>query len=124
MKLMLSFGFTLLFAATGFAESDTIVDSLKEKSITITDTSYNQNTGNKEEDISYPPKQPETKISDIVKAAKGLRDEVQSLDTAMVNDVKREGLLPSIRKHRKFYFSVGLFVVLFLVWLKTRDKRR
>jgi hypothetical protein len=122
MKLIFSFGFALIIAATGFPEKDTIIDSLKGKPLTNTDSVNITNTGDKGDDITYPPKPPETKISDIVKAAKGLRDEVHSLDTAMVNDVKREGLLPSIKKHQKFYFSVALFVVLFLVWLKTRDK--
>lgn len=122
MKLLLCLGFVVFLFANGFARADTIIDSAQattEKS--LSDTS-SVNSRIDDNDISYPPKEPETKISDIVKAAKGLRDEIHSLDTAMVNDVKRDGLIPSLREHRKFYLSIAVFVVLFLIWLKTRDK--
>jgi len=125
MKIFLCLGFVLFFSAIEFAENDPIIDSSRAKT---TDSLHNTNDKiNKradEEDISYPPKPPETKISDIAKAAKGLKNEVHSLDTTIVNDVKREGLMTSVKKHRKFYFSIAIFVVLFLVWLRTRDKFR
>lgn len=122
MKLLLCLGFVVFLFANGIARADTIIDSAQattEKSLSDTSSVNNRIVDN---DISYPPKEPETKISDIVKAAKGLRDEIHSLDTAMVNDVKRDGLIPSLREHRKFYLSIAVFVVLFLIWLKTRDK--
>ena len=82
MKIYLSIGFILFISIYGFAENDTIIDSVNEKTVKpITDTKTITNTEDNENDISYPPRPPEPKISDIVKAAKGLKNEVHNLDT-------------------------------------------
>lgn len=122
MKIILTIGFILFISIVGLAENDTIIDSVREKP--ITDTRTITSNGDNENDITYPPRPPVTKISDIVKAGKNLKKEIHDLDTTVVNDVKREGLMTSLKKHRKFYIPIAIFVVLYLVWLKTRDKRR
>lgn len=76
-----------------------------------------------DEEISYPPKPPETTIKEMVDAGKGLAKETKELSKAMINGVKEDGgVIATVKKHKKFYGGIFVFGLLYLVWLKTRDK--
>lgn len=72
---------------------------------------------------SYPPKLPETTLKELVDAGKGLAKETKELGQAMINGVKDDGgIIATVKKHKKFYGGIFVFGLLYLVWLKTRDK--
>ena len=78
---------------------------------------------NNQDTISYPPKPPETTLKEMGDAAKGLAKETTELGKAMVNGVKEEGgVIATAQRHKKFYGGIFVFGLLYLVWLKTRDK--
>jgi len=76
-----------------------------------------------EDSITYPPKPPETTVKEMVDAGKGLVKETTELGKAMVNGVKEDGgITATLKKHKKFYGSIFIFFVLYLLWLKNRSK--
>lgn len=78
---------------------------------------------NNQDTISYPSKQPETSLKEMVDAGKGLAKETKELGQAMINGVKEDGgIIATVKKHKKFYGGIFVFGLLYLVWLKTRDK--
>ena len=75
------------------------------------------------EEISYPPKQQESQEETIESAWNGLITEVSELGTMIVSSVIKEGgVIPSVKKHIRFYGSIGLFCILFFVWNRHRDR--
>jgi hypothetical protein len=76
----------------------------------------------KEEEITYPPKQKSTEVKDIVANFDSLTSNVKDLGGAMVGDIKKQGLKKSVVTHQKYYGSIFVFGLLFIIWLKTRDR--
>jgi hypothetical protein len=76
-----------------------------------------------QEEITYPPKPPETTMKEMVDAGKGLVRETKELGGAMIDGVKDDGgIIATIKHHKKFYGSIFIFFVLFLCWLRGRTK--
>lgn len=76
-----------------------------------------------QDSTSYPPKPPETTIKEMVDAGKGLAKETKELGQALINGVKEDGgIISTVKKHKKFYGGIFVFGLLYLVWLRTRDK--
>lgn len=76
----------------------------------------------KQEEITYPQKQNPTEIKEIVANFDSLASNVKDLGGTMVGDIKKQGLKKSVVTHQKFYGSIFVFGLLFIIWLKTRDR--
>lgn len=80
-------------------------------------------SGEIQDSTSYPPKQPETSLKEMVDACKGLAKETKELGQAMIRGVKEDGgVVATIKRHKKFYGGIFVFGLLTMIWLKTRDK--
>ncbi|MEI8045821.1 MAG: hypothetical protein WCI92_00475 [Bacteroidota bacterium] len=74
-------------------------------------------------EITYPPKGKPTEIKDIVASFDSLTASVKDLAGAMVGDIKKQGLINSVTTHQKFYASIFVYVFLYLIWSRTRDRK-
>jgi hypothetical protein len=75
------------------------------------------------EEITYPPKPPQTTTKEMVNAGKGLVKESKELGLMIVQGGKDDGsIIATVKKHKKFYGSIFIFTVLTLIWLRNRSK--
>ena len=47
----------------------------------------------------------------------------KELSNDMANGIKENGFRSEMKTHRNFYAPIVFFVIMILIWLKTRDKR-
>ena len=94
-----------------------------KKMIFITMMLISSTAGFSSEEITFPPKPPETTTKEMVNAGKGLVRETKELGTAIVKGVKDDGgIIATLRKHKKFYGSIFIFFILSMLFLRNRSK--
>ena len=83
----------------------------------ITSAGYSLNTT---EEITYPPKPKPTEIKEIVNSVDSLKANVKDLSRAVTGDIRKHGMIESVKGHKKFYGAIFVFGILSLIWLKSR----
>jgi hypothetical protein len=73
------------------------------------------------ESIDYPP-QHSTDLKEVKSAYDSLAKNTQELGTSVLSSIRHEGIRKSFYHHFKFYCSIGIFFLLYLVYLKNRRK--
>ena len=53
-------------------------------------------------------------------------DTIKTLSTELVTEIssgiKKHGVTKEVKTHQRFYYPIIFFAILYLIWLKTRDK--
>ncbi len=73
------------------------------------------------ESSDYPPQQ-STDLKEIKNAYDSLVENTQELGTSVLSSIRHEGIRNSFDHHFKFFGSIGIFFLLYLVYLKNRRK--
>lgn len=75
-----------------------------------------------DQEITYPPRQKPTEWREIQNNWDSLVWSIKDLGGTITTDIKQRGLRKSISTHKRFYFSIFLFGILTLIWLRNKSK--
>ena len=112
----------LIFGSSSIGYAGINVDSLIQASRKSKDTTKTvKKEMNNNDEVTYPPKPPETSMEEVVAAGEGVVKESTELGTAVVKGVKDDGgIIATIKHHKKFYGSIFIFFVLLMCWFGGR----